>query len=132
MNQKEYVQSIGFKKIGFYSNDINNPVTSLVKKTERADLVYCLFVANEIKYIGKTVQGYTRPLNYHKNDVMKNVRNGIQESLISNDEVEVWAKKFNADDFIEWKGLKLNIIEPVEQALILKFTPLWNVYKHKS
>lgn len=98
-------------------------VEPFIKKTERKSLVYILVVNEEIKYIGKTIQGYLRPLNYHKNDVMIDVRNGIKDTLSIHNSVEVYVYE---KPIVEFKGLELDLAEAIEQALIKKYSPKWN------
>lgn len=123
----------GWEKVAHYSimnGQINVEVSDKINPKKRTTLVYCLIVKEKIRYVGKTVQGYVRPLGYHKNNIMKNVNGGIFEEVIQGNVVEVYCRSFDST-VITWKELNLNIIEPVEQALILKFNPLWNRYKHQ-
>ena len=126
---------IGWFKIGEYVNSKNGIICkaeSNVNKNERISLVYILVLNSlEIKYIGKTVQGYVRPLTYHKNTVMNNVKEGIEEEIKRGNKVEIFVKRFESEDFILWHNLPLNIVEAVEQALISKYLPEWNRYRHK-
>jgi len=136
-NAKKYlIDDIGFTETGKY---IKNPhkveiiiESNNVRISERAFLVYALCVGDNVLYLGKTVQGYIRPFSYHKYDVMDKVKEGIEQKVLTEKkEVCILTKKFEDNDFIEWKKLKLNIIEAVEQALILKLLPEWNKYKHR-
>ena len=62
----------------------------LKSKVSENGLIYVLVVDNYIKYIGESKR-YSRPLNYHKNNVMKDVREGIKkEVLYNNKEVKVY------------------------------------------
>ena len=86
---------------------------------------YLKTVADEtVRYVGKTVQGYSRPLNYHKNDVMTDVRDGIRAELQAGRSVTVWAKTDGLHATHE--GLELNLIEAIEHALIRQLSPAWN------
>lgn len=79
---------------------------------------------NECKYIGKTIQGYSRPTCYHKNKAMKTANEGILQCLNNNITVDILVRSNNVS--IEYDGLKLNIIEPIEQALLSLYNPEWN------
>lgn len=94
-------------------------------------MVYALIIGKDVFYLGKTVQGYFRPLDYHKNNVMKNVKNCIEKYVFDNKTVKVLARRLEDVDMTDWNGLKLNIIEAVEQALIIKLNPEWNRYSHR-
>lgn len=131
-DSKDYLFKLGFEEIGEYIlKDEKVSVKYTVKKTERVSLVYALTIGKDVFYLGKTVQGYFRPLDYHKNNVMKNVKNGIEKYVFDNKNVNVLAKRFEEVDMTDWNDLKLNIIEAVEQALIIKLNPEWNRYSHK-
>lgn len=103
--------------------------TSFVKVSERLSLVYLLVSENQIKYIGKSVQGYRRPLNYHKNSVMNKVRQGIINECQEGRIVSVYGRSENLT--LPFEGLELDLIEAYEQALIVKYSPLWNNYIKK-
>ena len=133
INDLNYLIKSGWKKVAQYSNmngQINIEVSDKINRKTRTSLVYCLIVKEKIRYIGKTVQGYIRPLSYHKNNFMQNVQGGIMEEVNQGNIVEVYCRSFDSTIII-WNDLNLNIIEPVEQALILKFNPIWNRYKHQ-
>lgn len=116
----------GFQKIGAYHLQPDGTVNRSysVTVTKRKPLVYGIFCDGICKYLGKTIQGYSRPLNYHKNDVMKTVKNGIEASLKSGMSVEVYAKETNL--ILKHEGLDLNAVEAIEQALITRHHPEWN------
>jgi hypothetical protein len=114
----QFVANHGFKTIGSYSVDVSNVAqrSANVRITERKSLVYAIVSEMECKYIGKTVQGYSRPLNYHKNKVMKDVKSGIEQELQSGKGVTVYAKE--TDLHVEHEGFQINVIEGIEHALI--------------
>ncbi len=122
----QFVANHGFKKIGSYSVDVSNVVqrSANVQITQRKPLVYALFSGTECKYVGKTVQGYSRPLNYHKNEVMRDVKSGIERELKAGNSVTVYAKE--TDLHVEHEGFQINVIEGIEQALIKEYKPAWN------
>ena len=126
-NKDVFENKYHFKKIGEFLLDNNIPTRKLdasIKITDRLDLVYAFFVNDQCKYIGKTIQGYSRPAGYHKNKVMKTANEGILHCLNNNLTVEIFVRSNNVS--IEFDGLKLNIIEPIEQALISLYNPEWN------
>ena len=86
-----------------------------------------LCISNKCMYIGKTIQGYSRPLNYHKNRVMKTVYYGIHKEVNNNNVIDVYA--LDEGLTMNYLDLKLNIVEAVEQALISKCDPEWNNFK---
>jgi len=126
-NKEVFETKYKFEKIGEFVLENNIPERKLdpsIKITDRLDLVYAFLVNDQCKYIGKTIQGYSRPVGYHKNKVMKTTHEGILQSLTSNFTVEIFVRSQNVS--IEFDGLKLNIIEPIEQALISLYNPEWN------
>lgn len=122
-----------FINIGAYfkneNGDLDRKVEDGIRVTERVSLVYVILVNNECKYIGKTIQGFTRPLSYHKNNVMKVVLHGIREELNLGHEVKIFARKFDIKHHFE--DLELDLCEAYEQALIRKYKPDWNKHKQK-
>jgi hypothetical protein len=115
----------GFRRIGSYHLE-GDGVTrrAIVPITQRLPLVYAIVADETVRYLGKTVQGYSRPLNYHKNDVMTDVRDGIRAELQAGRPVTVWAKADGLHAIHE--GLELNLIEAIEHALIRQLSPAWN------
>ena len=118
----------GFSEIGYYhlrQDGIADVVLGEgVQKHLRLSLVYMLVVDEEIKYIGKTIQGYIRPLSYHKNRVMSDVNGGITEECSKGRIVKIYARKF--DEPFMYEGLELDLCEAYEQALISRYKPQWN------
>lgn len=106
---------------GFKIKQITDPS---IKKSDKLNLVYTLLIDGECMYVGKTVQGYSRPLNYHKNEVMKDVKTGIEKAVADGKEVEVYVRTFTEP--IKYEDLKLEIFLSYEMALISKYKPKWN------
>lgn len=124
MNEKFDPTKYSFKKIGeYYKKEGQYRCEYSVKKSERVSIVYVLMVNSEIRYIGKSIRGYRRPLNYLKNKKMDVVRSGIEETIESKDVVEVFARTGLT---IMFEGLELDLIEAYEQAMISRFQPSWN------
>ena len=121
-----FTRDHGFSLIGSYhlADDGSVLREAEVVISRRLPLVYAIFADEECRYIGKTVQGYSRPLNYHKNDVMVDVRDGIFRDLKAGRTVTVLAKTDGLRASHE--GLELNLIEAIEHALIRQHSPLWN------
>ena len=116
-----------FINIGYYYETSEGCVDVLyegIRKSDRVSLVYMMVVDDEIKYIGKTIQGYVRPLSYHKNPIMVDVNDGIFEACTQGKTVKVYVRKF--DEPLVFEGLELDICEAYEQALISKYKPEWN------
>ena len=83
-----------FKKIGEYLRPGEDPeYQSFIgrNKTKKLPLVYLFIVGGEIKYIGETRQGYSRPLSYHRNEIMKRQNEAIYRSTESGLKIEVYA-----------------------------------------
>ncbi len=134
LNQRDlFIKKYNFEKIGTYTSGQTGIVDRIsethIRISERKSLVYALFVGEACMYIGKTIQGYSRPLSYHKNEIMKSVKSGIENTIKNKNTVEVYAKTDNLNlDFID---LNLNIVEAIEQALITKYDPEWNNFRQK-
>ena len=116
-----------FFKIGtFY--DVNGFVDRRtepgINVTTRLPIVYSLVAGDQVMYIGETIQGYTRPLNYHKNEVMSDVRDGIISSISRGLDVDVFVRSEDLE--FEFEGLLLNLRVSLEAALIKKYLPPWN------
>jgi len=121
------LQEFKFFKIGtFYNNQgsIDRRLEEGIGVSDRLPLVYAMVVDEEIMYIGETIQGYKRPLNYHTNEKMSDVRNGILDSVSRGLEVNVFARTTELE--FEFEGLPLNLRVSLEAALIKKYTPPWN------
>ena len=122
------LESFQFKKVGEYfrgeDGNVDRRASEGVKITDRLPMVYAICVDGAVCYIGETIQGYTRPLNYHRNDVMIRVRDGIRAATENEGTAEVFARTSGLD--IEHEGLQLNIRQAIEIALVRKLKPAWN------
>ena len=87
-----------FKEVGKYYKKVDGKTYSVDLEYKRGDkskisengLIYVLIVDDYIKYIGESKR-YSRPLNYHKNNVMKAVEKGINKEVLENNkEVKVY------------------------------------------
>ena len=120
-----------FKEVGFYQSGVDGVINRVktddsIKISEKVFLVYMLMYNNNCMYIGKTKQGYKRPLGYHRNNVMINVNNGISEIVKKGEVVRVLCREFKANDQFNIEDLNLNIYSAYEEALIKKYNPKWN------
>ena len=64
---------------------------SVVTKRRSFPQVYLFIVGGEITYIGETRQGYSRPLSYHRNKIIKRQNEAILRSTESGHRVSVYA-----------------------------------------
>jgi len=124
----DFVQKYQFVKVGeYYLNENEVPdrlILNDLKLSERVSLVYAFFMDDICKYIGKSIRGYHRPFNYHKNKDMPTVNKGIINALHRNNKIDVYVRTSNVNYQID--GLNLNLIEPIERALIALYKPEWN------
>lgn len=125
---KKELKKLKFTKIANYTYNIKQKNIEckdiLVDRAETLYLVYVLVANNKIMYIGKTKQGYIRPLGYHKNNVMLRVKDGITQECKKGGSVDVFVR---TDDFeITFEKININVYESLETALIQKFNPEWN------
>lgn len=130
---EELVQQFNFTKIAEYlltENGTDVDYKSFIpNKIGKYSIVYAITADGEVCYLGKSIAGLGRPLSYHKNDVMVDVRDGINKALSEGKHVEVWVKKDGLS--IEHQGLTLDISEALEQSLIAKIDPEWNNHVRK-
>lgn len=119
-----------FKEVGkYYQNKLDKVdleyERGLKSKVSENGLIYVLIVDDYIKYIGESKR-YSRPLNYHKNNVMKDVREGIKkEVLYNNKEVKIYIyepskqKKFMLkENNYELKFNNINLYKSIESYWI--------------
>lgn len=127
-----FEQSHGFRYIGEYLLNSEGGVrrSARVRITQRIPLVYAIFSDDAPRYIGKSVQGYSRPFGYHKNEVMTVVRDGIASELRAGRRVKVWARTERLH--VDHDGLRLNVIDAIEMALIKQHRPAWNNQVHEA
>ena len=124
---KSILEKYKFFKIGTFYNvngSVDRRTEPGINVTTRLPIVYALVAGGQVMYIGETIQGYTRPLNYHKNEVMSDVRDGIISSVSQGLDVDVFVR--SADLEFEFEGLLLNLRVSLEAALIKKYLPPWN------
>jgi len=119
-----------FKKIGEYLKPNADPeyIQYIGKsKSKVVPLVYLFVVNKEIKYIGESRRGYSRPLSYNKNKIMSKQREAINNSLKAGNLVEVYALEI-PNQKIKVNGMEINnyLAQDYEKALIEKFRPSWN------
>ncbi len=133
MNTNELCEKHHFFPIGHYelnqSGEVARNAEKDIRITQRVPLVYALLVDDQTHYVGKTIQGFSRPLNYHKNDVMKNVHDGIRQALSEGKKVSVYARTDGLE--ITHEGMELNIMDAIENALINEINPPWNRFSSK-
>jgi len=119
-----------FRKIGEYTKPNTDPeyVQYIGKsKSKVVPLVYLFVVNKEIKYIGESRRGYSRPLSYNKNKVMKKQREAINKSLKDGNFVEVYALEIsNRKTKVNGMEIDNYLAQDYEKALIEKFRPSWN------
>lgn len=125
------VEKYDFKKIGEYTKENGDNLVnthSLVNNSLRFKLVYALISEGEVKYIGKTIQGYKRPLNYLNNNVMHRVQNGIKYQLENGHNVDIYIRCHDFDllENLENKLPIMNVFSAFEEAIIKEFKPSWN------
>ena len=136
---KQFLVDADFIKIGEYSLQNNDMIMTKITKeklNEKKKLVYAFVVDDLVMYIGKTKQGYCRPLSYHRdyNNSKKSraVHKGIRQVISDNKIIEIFARVFKENDNININNneeIKINPYVGYEEALINKFDLEWNVEK---
>ena len=119
-----------FVKIGEYKTTGKNPEYEQFigkNKSKIIPLVYLFVVEDEIKYIGESRRGYSRPLSYHKNPVMLKQRKSIETTLKKGKTVEVYALEIkNEKTVVNGMEIESYLAQDYEKALIKKYKPEWN------
>lgn len=119
-----------FKKIGeYYALDADPSYEEYIgrQKSKKLSIVYLMVVNNEILYIGESRRGYSRPLSYHKNNIMKNQKDGITKELNNGNKVEVFALEIpNQEIQINGEKVDCYLAQDYEKFLIKKYSPQWN------
>ena len=119
-----------FKKIGEYKTIGENPEYEKYigkSKSKIIPIVYLFAVEDEIKYIGESRRGYSRPLSYNKNKVMLKQRKSIETILKQGKTVEVYALEIeNEKTIVNGMEIESYLAQDYEKALIKKYKPEWN------
>ena len=119
-----------FIKIGEYKSLGENPEYEQFigkNKSKVIPVVYLFVVEDEIKYIGESRRGYSRPLSYNKNKVMLKQRKAIETILKKGKTVEVYALEIkNETTVVNGMEIESYLAQDYEKALIKKYKPEWN------
>lgn len=119
-----------FKKIGEYREPNADPVYEEYigrAKSVIVPIVYLLVVGQKIKYVGESRRGYSRPLSYHKNKIMRRQREGILATVNDGQIVEVFALEVPHVK-VKFNGASFNcyVAQDYEKHLIAELMPEWN------
>ena len=96
-------------------------------KSKVIPVVYLFVVEDEIKYIGESRRGYSRPLSYNKNKVMLKQRKAIETILKQGKTVGVYALEIkNEKTVVNGMEIESYLAQDYEKALIRKYKPEWN------
>ena len=126
-NSNPSLNPFKFYKIGTFLNsngNVDRTTEPGILLTKRLPIVYSLTINQKVMYVGESVQGYRRPLNYHKNEVMHKVYKGLRDSVLQGQNVEVFARSRDLE--MQFEGLNINLRVSLEMALIKLFSPPWN------
>ena len=119
-----------FVKIGEYKTTGKNPEYKQFigkNKSKIIPIVYLFVIEDEIKYIGESRRGYSRPLSYNKNKVMLKQRKSIETILKQGKTVEVYALEIeNEKTIVNGMEIESYLAQDYEKALIRKYKPEWN------
>lgn len=132
LKKKYLVDNYFFDKIGEYylvNNDLERNIITNKLLTKERKLVYAFIVDDLVMYIGKTKQGFYRPLSYHRDynnsKKRRSVHEGIRE-VISKSKIEIFARVFKP---IPFEKFKINPYVGVEEAIIENYRLEWNDLK---
>ena len=119
-----------FTKIGEYRpGEVGPEYQRFIGRTKSKvmPIVYLFAIDGEIVYIGETRRGYSRPLSYHKNEIMVRQREGILEANAKSKTVEIYAIEV-PNILIDFNNERLScyIAQDYEKFLIEKYRPVWN------
>ena len=134
LTKEKLVGNYCFEKIGEYSLQNNDMISNDIGFTKeilkkRKKLVYAFVVDDLVMYIGKTKQGFKRPLSYYRDYINSKKKRAVHEGIrevISKNKIEIFARVFEYDIKVENIEIKINPYVGVEEALINKYMLKWN------
>lgn len=129
MDKIEELKSFGFEEAGYWSLlETGIPSYNWLPNVERQyhykENVLYLFVdssESRILYIGQTTTALRSRFNEHVNNAK------LKEFLVSNSENKVKIFVMGDLESIAYHGIEMNPLFSLEEALIKKFDPEWNI-----
>lgn len=133
----EDLKEIGFKEIGEWILNGENIDFNIVEDNSLRILYSFVKVENrkkEVIYIGKTIRtilnrmkSYRKPGNSQSTNIRLNKQ--IYDLLINKNSVKIYF--FNCNEEVIFKNLKINLSAGLEDILIKKFKPKFNLHGNK-
>lgn len=133
MTDLKELLDFGFENAGNWEFNPNDELTNnLLPELKKKNVVYAFIIKEEVKYIGKAKNLGSRMNWYKRGQVEKELK--VDRVSINNRLLIKNLKKVNQipvyvyviEEKIPYKNLKIDITVGVEQALIEKYSPLWN------
>lgn len=135
MSTIEELEKIGFINVGNWRLSENNKIDYNLQEDKSKEILYSFVIkdknTNQIIYIGKTIKtlidrmkGYKKPGPTQNTNIR--INEIIKEFLINGYEVFIYRFKQNEELF--FKDLKINLAAGLEDNLIRKFKPKYNLH----
>ena len=131
-NNLSELEKIGFENVGnWYLND-GSIMFILNSHANQKNILYAFVVDGVIKYIGKSILTLRRRIYayQHFGPTQKTnirVHGLLKEMLIKNKSISIYA--FVTKNPMLYKGVPIDLAAGLEDSLIAKFKPEWNIRK---
>lgn len=126
--------NLGFEKMGSFYLEDNNLKYSLNENSKyKSNILYAFLKKDEIKYIGKSTRGANNRLKQYCNPGKSQVTNTevnklIKKELEKNNNIDIYLFE---DEGFSFKYIDINLPAGLEDNLIKKFKPKWNIIGKK-
>lgn len=126
----EELKKVGFKCVGEWDIQDNKINLDLKDMKDQSNVLYSFVVDNNIKYIGKTTKPLLERMKWYEKpgaSQSTNIRNNsnIKIALESKQKVEIFC--FKGSFSLKYEGYKVNLAAGLEDSLIKKLSPEWNI-----
>ena len=123
---------IGFQPVGHWVLSNGEIAPDLRQMPSRRNVLYAFVCEGDIQYIGRATQqlsatllAYQRP-NPAQSAKLRNSAN-IRESLLQGRKVDILVLEDN--DLLHYGGFRINLAAGLEEDMVAKLQPLWNLQR---
>ncbi len=133
-DEQTSLSELGFQKVGYcnLNNAIKNGVSFIIERLMNERVIYAFVVNNAVKYIGVCDTTNTtlknRMARYQQmtgGGTNERITKNIIDCLTNGRLVSIWA--LLSESNYEYKGINIDLIKGLENPLILRFQPEWNI-----
>jgi len=128
----QFLLELGFEEVGEWLIEEDSLQFSLTRHRNEQNILYAFVVQGEVKYIGKSnltlsrrMNGYKQPGPTQNTNIRINSR--IKDLLHKNISVQILA--FVEKEKILYRGVPINLAAGLEDNLIARVRPQWNLRK---